>query len=71
MILDALLTSARIRSPWARVILGASIAAFVVAGATAGVLSLVGMGANVGLAGALGAGAAASYAVSVRRSTRS
>ena len=71
MFLDRVLSSARIRSPWTRLILGAGIAALVVSGATAAALSLSGMGMNAGAAGALGAGAAAAYAVIVRRSKQS
>ncbi len=43
MFLEALLSRARIFSPWTRVILGAVIAALLACGATAGVLWLVGM----------------------------
>ena len=69
MILDRLLHAARVRSPWSRVIVGASAAALVVSVCTAGALWLLGMGMNAGVAGALGVTAAAAYGVSVHRST--
>ncbi|MEE9211175.1 MAG: hypothetical protein V3U29_00810 [Phycisphaeraceae bacterium] len=69
MILHRLLDAAHIRSPLARVIIGAAVAALAISLGTVAVLSLLGLSVDPAIPAALGAIGAAAYAVSVRNHT--